>query len=1091
SMTSVVMDTGTPATPAVSNYVAASGTEASVQQQAAPHSSGDDGKSALRRLARQWFALRYRLSATVFAKPLPAPLKKTYGYIFTTVPIGVGFLVWSCINTAKKNVKGSGPPVEIMMLIVFVLGMRNNKLMHWLTGISFERALEHHRRFGTLAFVLTCLHGLAWLLRGTKSDRRILRSKPTNGTDEHEDHGMSQDLSGSILFYLVLALYLFSRGRIRHRFYQTFVRMHWILFILIAVFCVIHGAGLVLIGVVPWVLDVLFRTFYLVPKHAKGTFTHRGRGVAARTQVIAVKLPENVIRIEFPRVRTDTGESFAYEAGQYVFLCIPQIAWFEWHPFTISSAPHEAMVTIHIRVLGDWTKKLQSKLVGEPGTPIKSPFTVLIEGPYGSVSVDVFNPTVYSHVALISGGIGVTPMQSIANQLYHDVLFQGRQSLQTIMFVWSVRERGLVAAMLDKSTPDATTTYIPEGLQSQRGNSHRDVFKTEIYLTKTSQSEQSNALDQQLAGVLHFNKRPDVVKILTELAQQAQKVDKQRVAVLVCGPRAMTRDVVKASVQVSKMQGVAVDEVRVTSNGSPHGNSALSRLARRWFALRHRLSTSFFALPLPFFTAYLDLKVGDFVITIPIIIGSLVWSCLTVQQIDIRGSGIPAMWMMFITFLLAVRNNSVLLCLTGLSFERALFYHRTFGLVAFILVILHGLAWVLDGDWVVIYRDPLDETGVDLMSQDLSGTILFYLTLALFLFSLPPVRRRFFELFVRTHWILFILIAIFCAIHGADLVTVGLALFALDMLYRAFYVIPKNFKGLKGNERGVISRAQVSAIKLPGDVIRIQFPRVRADTGETFEYEAGQYVFLCIPRVAWLEWHPFTISSAPHEEMVTIHIRVLGDWTRKLQTTILGEVGSLITSPFVVLVDGPYGSVSIDVFNPSVYTHVALFAGGIGVTPMQSVANQLYHDLLFQGRHALKKIWFVWSIRERDMLRAMVEKTKPNATKTYLPEGLQQTRGNSHRDIFKTDIYLTKTPQADPSSPLDQQLAGVLKFNERPDIAATLVALGEEAKVSGAKRVAVLVCGPAAMIREVIIQSMVAAKKVGVAFDVHQETFDF
>lgn len=32
---------------------------------------------------------------------------------------------------------------------------------------------------------------------------------------------------------------------------------------------------------------------------------------------------------------------FPYQAGDYVYINIPAIAKFEWHPFTISSAPEQ------------------------------------------------------------------------------------------------------------------------------------------------------------------------------------------------------------------------------------------------------------------------------------------------------------------------------------------------------------------------------------------------------------------------------------------------------------------------------------------------------------------------------------------------------------------------------------------------------------------------------------------------------------------------------------------------------------------------------------------------------------------------------
>ena len=50
---------------------------------------------------------------------------------------------------------------------------------------------------------------------------------------------------------------------------------------------------------------------------------------------------------------------FTFEPGDYIFVNIPVIATFEWHPFTISSAPEQAdEISLHIRVVGHWTNKL-------------------------------------------------------------------------------------------------------------------------------------------------------------------------------------------------------------------------------------------------------------------------------------------------------------------------------------------------------------------------------------------------------------------------------------------------------------------------------------------------------------------------------------------------------------------------------------------------------------------------------------------------------------------------------------------------------------------------------------------------------------
>ncbi|NXY15826.1 NOX5 oxidase, partial [Atrichornis clamosus] len=52
-------------------------------------------------------------------------------------------------------------------------------------------------------------------------------------------------------------------------------------------------------------------------------------------------------------------ESFRFRAGDYLYLNIPAIAAYEWHPFSISSAPEQPeTLWLHIRSLGQWTTKL-------------------------------------------------------------------------------------------------------------------------------------------------------------------------------------------------------------------------------------------------------------------------------------------------------------------------------------------------------------------------------------------------------------------------------------------------------------------------------------------------------------------------------------------------------------------------------------------------------------------------------------------------------------------------------------------------------------------------------------------------------------
>ena len=52
-------------------------------------------------------------------------------------------------------------------------------------------------------------------------------------------------------------------------------------------------------------------------------------------------------------------DTFNHDVGDWVFINVPHISKYEWHPFTISSPPENSdVLTLHIRAVGDWTKAL-------------------------------------------------------------------------------------------------------------------------------------------------------------------------------------------------------------------------------------------------------------------------------------------------------------------------------------------------------------------------------------------------------------------------------------------------------------------------------------------------------------------------------------------------------------------------------------------------------------------------------------------------------------------------------------------------------------------------------------------------------------
>ncbi|GMF12900.1 unnamed protein product [Phytophthora lilii] len=547
------------------------------------------------------------------------------------------------------------------------------------------------------------------------------------------------------------------------------------------------------------------------------------------------------------------------------------------------------------------------------------------------------------------------------------------------------------------------------------------------------------------------------------------------------------------------LDGDSVNTMAATEGSEPHAHrphppGPLQRLLRSWMVLRWKLSRTVFSVSVPLLTSGANLKLGDLIVTLPIAVGIIVYTALEAKTRDVVGTGTPPSIALAIVFGFAVRNNSVLLVCTGIPFERAIFYHKLAAFVTIILTGLHGLSFVLG------LRE--DEQSLD-DPKVATGLGAFFGLVLMYLLSLSFIRRKFFEFFIRVHWVLFIAVVVCAILHGAGIVVVGVAPWAIDLFYRLVYRSRMYAHGsICKSNHGVTARDQLSICALPGNITRIQFPRVRQDTGETFPYEAGQYAFLCIPSISHFQWHPFTIASSPHEAMVTFYIKALGDWTTKLLTAALKREASAMRvngpSTFDVLVDGPYGKISLDMVSPTLYSHFVMFAGGIGMTPMRSIVNWLHHECYYRSRGVIPHVRFIWSVKDIETIASLLARDEPrrdsclevDEVASYFPHILVHPRNtNSSTDAFVSEVYLTRDILDEEAQDLPE-LANCLHVGARPDIIAILREMGEEAKNSGKSRIAVLVCGPPALVNDIEYASTRLARELKVHYDVHSETFE-
>lgn len=184
----------------------------------------------------------------------------------------------------------------------------------------------------------------------------------------------------------------------------------------------------------------------------------------------------------------------------------------------------------------------------------------------------------------------------------------------------------------------------------------------------------------------------------------------------------------------------------------------------------------------------------------------------------------------------------------------------------------------------------------------------------------------------------------------------------------SIFIIELFIKTIRSKRFTFISKVIIHQV----DVIEIQIKK------PSFIFKPGQYVQLNCPEVSRLQWHPFTITSAPEEGFISLHLRVVGDWTGKFAKRLGAQINekSLKIEGYAppdqlpdVFIDGPYGSVSenYDQFD------VAICIGaGIGQTPFSSILKSMWYSLTHPYMALkLKKIIFIQISRETQVKRSV------------------------------------------------------------------------------------------------------------------------
>ncbi|CAG5123669.1 unnamed protein product, partial [Candidula unifasciata] len=277
----------------------------------------------------------------------------------------------------------------------------------------------------------------------------------------------------------------------------------------------------------------------------------------------------------------------------------------------------------------------------------------------------------------------------------------------------------------------------------------------------------------------------------------------------------------------------------------------------------------------------------------------------------------------------------------------------------------------------------------------LTGVALILVLVVMYVFAMPYARRNLFKYFRSTHN-LYIAVYILMFLHGHHRLVqpplwpwyfIGpVVLFVLDKLVSV--------------SRNKVLLPVHKAKLLPSGVIQLVFKRPL-----TFDYHSGQWVRIASPQLGKGEYHPFTLTSAPHEEHLSLHIRAVGPWTTNLRR--LFDSNQIRTTPLPrIYLDGPFGESHQDWYR---YSVSILIGGGIGVTPFASILKDIANRAMNVNRLPVQKVYFVWVTRTQQSFEWMtdiIRQTEAADVNDFLDVQICITQLKEQFDLRTTMLYI-------------------------------------------------------------------------------------
>jgi len=187
-------------------------------------------------------------------------------------------------------------------------------------------------------------------------------------------------LTGITLFIICCFIFVFAHPKVRKKAYNFFWMTHQ-LYVLLYVFSLLHGLGRLTGPPRFWIFFVIPGIIYAIDKLA----TLRTRYM--KLDILETELlPSDVIKVKFYRP-----PNMKVMSGQWIRFSCTAIQPEEFHSLTLTSAPHEDYLSVHVKAHGPYTWRLRNyfdKTINDQEEDKDNPPKVRIEGPFGGGNQD-------------------------------------------------------------------------------------------------------------------------------------------------------------------------------------------------------------------------------------------------------------------------------------------------------------------------------------------------------------------------------------------------------------------------------------------------------------------------------------------------------------------------------------------------------------------------------------------------------------------------------------------------------------------------------------------------------------------------------